>query len=42
MNNQIDKKIKKNLLIGCSGSVACVKLVELVEKLNDNFNISIQ
>jgi hypothetical protein len=38
MNSQIE--IKKNLLIGCSGSVASVKLVEIIEKLNPKFNIS--
>jgi hypothetical protein len=32
--------IKKNLLIGCSGSVACVKLKELIEKFSPKFNIS--
>lgn len=40
MNSLTDKGIKKNLLIGCSGSVACVKLEEIIKKLNSNFNIS--
>ena len=41
MNNDNDKTIKKNLLIGCSGSIACVKLIELIERLNKQYNISI-
>ena len=40
MNSIAEKENKKNLLIGCSGSVACVKLEEIIKKLNSNFNIS--
>lgn len=36
-----DNKIKKNLLIGCTGSVATVRIIQLVEAFKENYNLKI-
>jgi len=37
----MEKGYKKNLLLGLSGSVACIKLIELLELLVDHFDVKV-
>ena len=36
-----DNRFKKNLLIGCTGSVATVRITQLVEAFKENYNLKI-
>lgn len=43
LDTQYENKnnLRKNLLIGCSGSIAAIRLFEIIKIFSDKFNISI-
>ncbi len=40
INNDNNNINKKNLLIGCTGSIAVIRLYEIIKKFQKEFNIS--